>query len=93
MGITSFLAKAVYGIFESVLAHLSYIEEVEKFISYRRGMTENMYKDAILQSENVAIFAKLDSAATFFMYLAMILTVFAIFSVYALKQNALREEE
>lgn len=92
-GVISFLSKALYGIFESVLAHLSYIEEVEKFISSRRGMTENMFKDAILQSENVALYTKLDSAATFFMYFAIIITVFAIFSVYALKQNALREEE
>ena len=72
---------------------LACIPEVSVYIASRTRMTQSAYELAVESSSNIALFENLDSISTVLRLAALVLIVFSVFNIFALKAQAISEEE
>ena len=74
-------------------SRLACIPEVSVYIASRTRMTQSAYELAVESSSNIALFENLDSISTVLRLAALVLIVFSVFNIFALKAQAISEEE
>lgn len=84
--------KTAYNIAQSVCAFLASEKEVSEFVSGRALMTQQKMNSAINSSELIAKFVKCESISSFFMWAMVIFCAAAVFNIFALKAEAVKED-
>lgn len=85
--------KGVCAAVEAYIAHIATRESVSLFISDRAFLTEQRMNERIASDESIALFTTLEGVSFVLSFFAIAFVVFAVFNIFALKAEAVKEDK
>ena len=89
----SVVIKAISATVEAASAYIATDRAVSLFLSDRPVLTEQRMAERISSDEKIALFVNLENISFVISFFAVMFVIFALFNIFALKSEVVKEEK